>query len=136
MLKVVIRVGAVVFALALSNKAQAQQQVASAAETSDQTYLAFQVERPVSVKTATAPVYPEALRANKVEGEVLVQYVVDERGTAQMNTFKVLKSTNAALSDAVRTAVATMKFNPAEVGGRKVKQLVQQPFRFSPSKDQ
>jgi protein TonB len=34
----------------------------------------------------------------------------------------------------VKNALPQMKFIPAEVGGRKVKQLVQQPFTFSISK--
>jgi protein TonB len=133
MLKAVIRVGAIVFALALSNTAQAQQ-VASAATPSDQTYLSFQVDRVVTIRTSVAPIYPEALRANRVEGEVLVQFVVDEKGNAQMSTFKVLKASDNAFSDAVRSAVSSTKYTPAELGGRKVKQLVQQPFRFAPSK--
>jgi protein TonB len=34
----------------------------------------------------------------------------------------------------VKNALPQMKFIPAEVGGRKVKQLVQQPFTFSITK--
>jgi periplasmic protein TonB len=41
-----------------------------------------------------------------------------------------VQTTHAEFSDAVRRTVATMAFFPAEVSGRKVKQLVQQPFRF------
>jgi protein TonB len=32
---------------------------------------------------------------------------------------------------AVRSALPNMRFLPAEIGGRKVKQLVQQPFVFA-----
>jgi hypothetical protein len=32
----------------------------------------------------------------------------------------------------VREAVADMTFEPAQVGGQKVKQLVQLPFKFAP----
>ena len=65
------------------------------------------------------------------EGTVLAQFVVDTTGRAEMNTFKVLKSDNDLFSNAVKNALQRMRFLPAEVGGRKVKQLVQQPFQFS-----
>ena len=51
-----------------------------------------------------------------------------------MVTFKVLKSTNDAFTDAVKRAMPRMKFFPAEIGGRKVKELVQQPYAFNLSK--
>ena len=37
-------------------------------------------------------------------------------------------------TQAVKNALPNMRFYPAEVGGKKVKQLVQQPFTFSLSK--
>jgi protein TonB len=134
MLKAVIRTGIVVLALALPVAAHAQQQVASSAMSTEQTYLAFQVDRTVSIKTPVRPQYPEALRAGGVEGEVLVQFIVDENGNAQMSTFKVLKSTDNAFTEAVKLAVSSTRYTPAELSGHKVKQLVQQPFKFAPSK--
>ena len=47
-----------------------------------------------------------------------------------MGTFKVLKATNDLFANAVRSALPNMRFYPAEVGGKKVKQLVQQSFQF------
>ena len=74
------------------------------------------------------------LRSANVEGEVLAQFVVDTTGRAEMNTFKTLKSSHDLFTNAVKSALANMKFYPAEVGGRKVKQLVQMPFVFSLNK--
>ena len=51
-----------------------------------------------------------------------------------MGTFKVLKSSSNELAESVKRAVASMSFNAAESNGKKVKQLVQQPFTFSLSK--
>jgi protein TonB len=79
--------------------------------------------------TAT-PRYPDALRSSGVEGEVQAQFVVNEEGRADPSTFKVLKSTNELFSNAVRSALPNMRFYAAEVGGHKVKQLVQQSFQF------
>ncbi|MDB4887315.1 MAG: TonB family protein, partial [Gemmatimonadetes bacterium] len=76
-------------------------------------------------------IYPPELRAAGVEGEVLAQFVVDQTGAVMLDTYKVLKSSHAQFTDAVRAALATLRFEPAQVGGRKVKQLVQQPFTFS-----
>jgi protein TonB len=98
----------------------------------DQPYFDFQVEKPVVMAPGTAgPAYPDMLRSAGVEGTVLAQFVVDTTGRAEMNTFKALKSDNALFETAVKNALQRMRFLPAEVGGRKVKQLVQQPFQFS-----
>jgi protein TonB len=46
----------------------------------------------------------------------------------------VLKTTQEAFSDEVKRALPKQRFYPAEIGGHKVKQLVQQPFAFAMSK--
>jgi periplasmic protein TonB len=102
---------------------------------SDQPYFEFQVEKQVAATPGNAaPRYPDMLRSANVEGEVLAQFVVDTTGRAEMNTFKVLKSSHDLFTNSVKSALANMKFYPAEVGGRKVKQLVQMPFVFSLNK--
>jgi len=98
----------------------------------DQPYFDFQVEKPVVAAPGSAgPAYPDMLRSAGIEGQVLAQFVVDTMGRADMGTFKALKSDNDLFTTAVKNALARMRFLPAEVGGRKVKQLVQQPFQFS-----
>jgi protein TonB len=97
----------------------------------NQTYYEFQVEKPVAQIPGTgAPRYPDALRSSGVEGEVQAQFVVNEEGKADVSTFKVLKATNDLFANAVRSALPNMRFYAAEVGGKKVKQLVQQSFQF------
>lgn len=97
----------------------------------NQTYFEFQVEKPVAQIPGTgAPRYPDALRSSGVEGEVQAQFVVTEDGKAEVGSFKVLKATNDLFANAVRTALPNMRFYAAEVGGHKVKQLVQQSFQF------
>ena len=97
----------------------------------NQTYYEFQVEKPVAQIPGTgAPRYPDALRSSGVEGEVQAQFVVNEEGKADVGTFKVLKATNDLFANAVRSALPNMRFYAAEVGGKKVKQLVQQSFQF------
>ena len=101
----------------------------------DQPYFEFQVEKQVQQIPGTGNLrYPDMLRAANVEGEVLAQFVVDANGRYEEGSFKVLKSSHEAFTQAVKNALPNMRFYPAEVGGRKVKQLVQQPFTFSLSK--
>jgi protein TonB len=102
---------------------------------SDQPYFEFQVEKPVvPAPGSTSPRHPDMLRQAGVEGEVLAQFVVDTTGRAEANSLKILKSSHDLFIQSVKNALPQMKFIPAEVGGRKVKQLVQQPFTFSISK--
>jgi protein TonB len=62
---------------------------------------------------------------------VLTQFVVDDRGRVDTSSIKVLKSTHPAFTAAVRTALASFRYSPAEVSGRPVRQLVQEPFMFT-----
>jgi TonB family protein len=92
----------------------------------------FQVEQQARPVTGTgSPHYPDAMRRAKRQGEVLAQFVVDEHGAVDMSTFKANVSSDSAFTNAVRSALPTMRFHPALVGGKPVKQLVQQPFTFT-----
>jgi protein TonB len=102
---------------------------------SDQPFFEFQVEKPVqALPGGSQPRYPDILRQAGVEGEVLAQFIVDTTGRAEMNSYKVLKTTHELFGNAVKNALQGMRFIPAEVGGRKVRQLVQQPFSFAISR--
>jgi TonB family protein len=101
----------------------------------NQTYFEFQVSKQVSVAPGNpGPRYPDLLRTGNVEGAVLAQFVVDTLGHPDMSEFKVLKSTHDLFTTAVRNSLPLMKFFPAELRGRRVKQLVQMPFQFNLSK--
>ena len=103
----------------------------------DQPYFEFQVEKQVSQIPGTGNMrYPDMLKSANIEGEVLAQFVVDENGRYEAGTFKVLKSSHDLFTAAVKNALPNMRFYPAEVGGRKVKQLVQQPFTFTLTKSE
>jgi periplasmic protein TonB len=98
----------------------------------EQTYFDFQVEKQVQAVPGTvSPRYPDMLRNAGVEGDVLVQFVVDTSGRADMSTFRVLRATHDLFANAVRQDMPRFRFYPAEVGGRKVRQHVQMPIVFS-----
>jgi TonB family protein len=101
-------------------------------ETPETPYFEFQVEKQASPYSGNPrPLHPDMLRSANIEGEVLAQFVVDTTGRADMTTFKVLKSSHDLFTNAVRSTLPNMRFYPAEIGGRKVKQLVQMPFQFT-----
>jgi TonB family protein len=103
----------------------------AAAYVPGQVYFDFQVDRPVRPAPGVAlPVFPDSLKRLGIGGDVIVQFVVDTNGLADIASLKVVKSPHAALTDAVRGAVPEMRYLPAEIGGKKVKQLVSQPFSF------
>jgi protein TonB len=93
-------------------------------------YMEFQVEKPVAKIGGEAPEYPPSLRDSGVEGQVLAQFVVNESGRYEGGTLKILSSSNPAFTAAVKDALPRMKFSAAQIGGKKVQQLVQMPFQF------
>jgi protein TonB len=94
-------------------------------------YMEFQVEKAVQHIGGAAPDYPATLRDQGVKGEVLAQFVVGENGRYESGTLKILSSSNPAFSEAVKRALPGMRFSAAQIGGQKVKQLVQMPFQFN-----
>lgn len=94
-----------------------------------------QVQKAVSpIPGNRGPRYPDMLRTANVEGEVLAQFIVDENGRADSTSFTVLRSTHDLFTNAVLSSITSFRFNPAQLNGRPVKQLVQMPFQFSLTK--
>ncbi|MDQ6689988.1 MAG: TonB family protein [Gemmatimonadota bacterium] len=102
----------------------------SAGEADHGPYMEFQVEKPVEKIGGDAPEYPSSLRASGVEGQVLAQFVVNESGRYEGGSLKILNSSNPAFTAAVKDALPRMRFSAAQIGGKKVPQLVQMPFQF------
>ena len=89
------------------------------------------VEKVVVALPGTAPRYPDVLRQAGVEGDVHVQFVVDTLGRVEPGSVRVIDATHDQFAAAVRTALSSRaRFKPAEAGGRKVRQLVEQTFTF------
>jgi hypothetical protein len=76
------------------------------------------------------PVYPEALLFTGVPGQVLAEFVVDTLGHVELDTFGVISSTNPKFTQAVQRALPDWAYAPAMLNGKRVRQLVQQPFSF------
>lgn len=109
------------------------------------------------LSNSSLPVYPELLRRVGIEGEVQAKFVVDTLGHVEPASFTVVQVTvdlsrmrgvtsrlqaasepdtvdemaaRVAFTEAVRRAIAGMQFVPAEAGGHRVRQLVEEPFDF------
>jgi TonB family protein len=78
-----------------------------------------------------APRYPDDLRKTGVQGEVLLEFVVDSTGHALPETFFVLRTSEPRLIQAVTDVLPAMRFYPGERRGRPVAQRVAMPFSFS-----
>ena len=89
------------------------------------------VEKPPRVLRSENPRFPEALRARGQNGRIVVQFVVDTLGRAEMSEFKVVDATDAQLADAVRAVLPRFRFTPGEAAGHKVRTMVALPFDFT-----
>lgn len=99
---------------------------------SDQPYFEFQVEKSAEMMPNSAtPRYPQMLVSAGIVGRVVAQFVVDTTGRVEVGTFEVIESDHEQFTQAVRQVLPRLRFYPAEIGGRKVKQHVQQPFAFA-----
>jgi protein TonB len=98
----------------------------------DGAYSAAQVDKPAMLMAgSTTPEYPDLLKSAGVEGMVRVTFVIDRDGRPEPGTLRIVESSHALFADAVRRALPHMRFLPAEVAGRPVRQLVEMPFAFS-----
>ena len=80
---------------------------------------------------APDPKYPASLRAAGIEGRVVVQFVIDTLGRAEVGDLQVVETPHALFVDAVRSALARYHFTVGEAAGRKVRTRVQLPFVFT-----
>lgn len=79
---------------------------------------------------SAAPAYPANLLELKIEGGAYVQFVVDTTGFADTASFRVISTTHPEFAQSVRAALPGMRFSPAILRSKKVRQLVEQPFMF------
>ena len=105
--------------------------VADSAASGGPVYTSFEVDNAVQISYgSTVPQYPSELLARRVQGKVTVRFVVDTSGFADAESVEILDSSNPQFEASVRSALPHMRFSPARLNGRRVRQLVEQPFRF------
>lgn len=121
--------------------------VHGAEETTPHSIPMFRVSRPpvfseIQVEKAALavagnprPKIPPSLLKDDLGGEVVAQFVVDERGRADMTSFQALRSSHPDLTWAVRDVLPRMRFHPAEVNGCKVRQVTKMTFGFQVTRE-
>ena len=97
-------------------------------------YASEEVDTPAKLDSAGgwAVAYPPSLRASGVGGTVLAEFVVDTLGRVERENFGIVSSTDPLFGAAVQDAIEGGLFTPAIKAGRKVRQVVRQPFDFRP----
>jgi protein TonB len=91
----------------------------------------FEVEKVARLAPGNPePMYPAVMRRMCQTGKVRVSFVIDTTGNANMESLKVVESTNELFTAEVRRVLSKYKFIPAEVGRRKVRMHVELPFEF------
>ena len=101
-------------------------------------------ERQVAAKPGQrAPRYPDEALHEGYEATILLQFIVDTTGRADVSSVRDLWPKEKArltgrdleayqsFLDETERALVKIEFNPAEIGGCPVKQLVQMPFTFA-----
>lgn len=99
--------------------------------TEDSVYTILEVDSAVvRSENSAAPAYPLELLKRNIEGGVRVRYVVDTTGLADPETLEILLASHPLFVKSVRDVLPHMRFQPAKIGTRKVRQWVEQPFSF------
>jgi hypothetical protein len=95
-------------------------------------FTAEQVDSPAHPDSSAQvqPMYPDSLFDARQGGEVHAEFVVDTTGQVLLDTFNVITTTHPYFSTAVRNAMRDAVYTPAILKGKRVKQVVQQPFKF------
>jgi hypothetical protein len=74
--------------------------------------------------------FPRSMLATRSSGAVVAQYVVDERGRVRADSWRPIESTNDAFLGALRAHVPAMRYQPAQLDGRPVCQVVRNHVTF------
>jgi TonB family protein len=98
-------------------------------------YTAEQVDQPAQADSSSPLTlfYPEQLKAAKIPGHVVLEFVVDTLGQVETETIGVVLATHPRFAEAARSAVWNAQFSPAVRQGRRVRQVVQLPVDFTVS---
>lgn len=78
--------------------------------------------------------YPPSLFAERLRGRVVAEFIVNPQGQIESHMIGIVSTTHPLFAEAVKSTLVGAAYSPAVKGGRKVYQLVQQPFDFDPLK--
>jgi TonB family protein len=87
-------------------------------------------KRVVPAAANRTPRYPSQMLTRGIEANFNVSFVVDTSGVVDRETVELPPSIQQEFTRAVVDVLFNWRFAPAEVGGRRVRQRVMQPFTF------
>jgi TonB family protein len=74
--------------------------------------------------------YPESAKGQKAEGTVVVSFVVEPNG--KLSNWKIVESLDATLDEhTVYTIIKSGRWEPATLNGKKVRQRITLPVRYT-----
>jgi TonB family protein len=76
------------------------------------------------------PRYPTQLRAARMEGRVLAQFVVNRDGGVEPGSINIVRAAHVQFVESVLEALPRFRFRPARIGTCAVATLAQMPFEF------
>lgn len=98
----------------------------------DSVYTIIEVDTAAArLPESAAPKYPVSLLQRGVEGQAVVQFIVDTTGTADTSSFSIVLASHTEFAQSVWEALPGMRFSTARIGTVKVRQLVELPFSFN-----
>jgi len=74
------------------------------------------VTPPIPIGPTPTPRYPGELHTQRLEGEVVVQFRVDEKGRVDASSMQVQQSPHPLFTEAVRNVLPRFRFEPARSG--------------------
>ena len=91
---------------------------------------AVEVRPAVVPGSCLAPTYPILMRDAKIEGRVLLQFVVDTLGRIEPGSIVTIQSTHSLFEAAARRSITTCRYRPGRFSNHPVRVKVQFPFTF------
>lgn len=87
-------------------------------------------DAPARAFVGPPPVYPPALRKQKLEGEAVLQFKIDRRG--YLSEAELVRATHPDFGEAALAVIRQWRFLPKVKNGRPVECVAQMPFGFKP----
>jgi RNA polymerase sigma factor (sigma-70 family) len=97
-------------------------------------YSVKELDRMPALSVPLPPIYPAELKQAGVEGEALMEFVIDRTGA--VTEVKAVRSTHLEFEVAAEEALKQWKFTPGQKGGLAVNTRVQQVLKFELPKPQ
>jgi TonB family protein len=75
--------------------------------------------------------YPETLRLARVQGRVVLQFVLDTLGRAEPSSIEAVETPHDSMTHSAREALVSCRFTAGRVRGRGVRVLLRVPWDFA-----